>query len=116
MIKALYDNKGWFFMAGFFQSILGFLSGGGLSGAIDEVKHKVEETVEEMEERIRRVTVKVIKTSILFLMMFVGFIFLLVGLAQYLNAVVPKLANGLGTLLIGAVLILMALFARTFRN
>jgi protein-S-isoprenylcysteine O-methyltransferase Ste14 len=68
------------------------------------------------DARIHRATVKVIKASILFLMLFVGLIFMLVGLAQHLNATVPKLANGLGTLLVGAVLIFLALFARLFKN
>lgn len=103
-------------MASFWKNILGFVAGEKLFHVVDGLKAKVEETIEEMEERIERATIKALKASLLFVIMFVGVIFLLVGLAQHLNATVPNLANGLGTVLVGALLVFMALFARMFRN
>jgi len=103
-------------MASFWKNMMGFVAGEKLFHAVDGLKAKVTETIGEMEQRIERATVKALKASLLFLMMFVGVIFLLVGLAQHLNATVPNLANGLGTVLIGALLVLLALFARLFRN
>jgi uncharacterized membrane protein len=98
-------------MAGFFKDIGKFLLGEGMS----RLQEKVDETVKRVEQKIEIITRKVIKTSILFLMMFVGMIFVLVGLAQYLNATVPGLAYGLGTVLVGAILIVLALFARAMK-
>jgi protein-S-isoprenylcysteine O-methyltransferase Ste14 len=98
-------------MAGFLNDIGKFILGEGVS----KLKAKVDETIKNVEVRIERATVKVIKTSILFLMMLVGIIFLLVGLAQYLNATVPHLAHGLGTVLVGAILIVLALFVRIMK-
>jgi hypothetical protein len=102
-------------MAGFFEKITGLLSGP-MAGVVDNIKQKVDDTIQEVEAKIERATVKVIKTSILFIMMFIGVLFMLIGVSQYLNAVVPKLAHGLGTVLVGAILILLAFFARLFRN
>jgi uncharacterized membrane protein len=103
-------------MAGFFKNIIGFLAGEKIYHAMDSIKEKINETIEEMEERIEKATIKVMKASVLYIMIFIGFIFLLVGLSQYLNATVPRLANGLGTVLIGAILVFLALFARLFKD
>lgn len=102
-------------MAKFLKGIMGFLAGEKLYHAVDGIKAKVNETIAEMEKRVERATVKVIKASILFLMMFVGALFLLIGLSQYLNETVPSLAHGLGTVIVGAVLIVLALFARMMK-
>lgn len=98
-------------MGSFFKDIGGFLLGEG----VKNLKKTVDSTIKNVEERIERATIKVIKTLVLFLMMFIGVIFALVGLAQYLNNTVPGLANGLGTILIGAILILLALFVRVMK-
>jgi len=98
-------------MAGFFKDIGKFLLGEGIS----KLQEKVDETVKKVEQKIEIITKKVIKTSILFIMIFVGAIFMLVGLAQYLNATVPGLAYGLGTILVGAILIVLALFVKVMK-
>ena len=98
-------------MGSFWKDVAGFLAGEGIKG----LKSTVDKTIKTVEEKIERATIKVIKTSILFLMMIIGVIFALVGLAQYLNNTVSGLANGLGTILIGAILIVLALFVRIMK-
>ncbi len=98
-------------MANFFKEIGKFLLGEGIS----TLKKTVDKTIHDIEVKVERTTIKVIKTSILFLMMIVGVIFILVGLAKYLNEIVPGLAHGLGTILIGVILILLALFVRVMK-
>jgi len=98
-------------MASFFKDLGNFLLGEGLSS----LKKTVDKTIKDVEHRIERATIKVIKTSILFLMMIIGIIFILVGLAKYINETVPGLAHGLGTILIGAILIVLALFVRAMK-
>jgi cell division protein ZapA (FtsZ GTPase activity inhibitor) len=98
-------------MASFLKEIGNFLLGEG----INKLKEKVDKTIKDVEQRIERATIKVIKTLTLFVMMLIGALFVLVGLAQYLNETVPGLRHGLGTVLIGAVLILLALFVRLMK-
>jgi Na+/H+-dicarboxylate symporter len=98
-------------MANFWNEIGKFLLGEGMS----KLKEKVDKTIKDVEQRIERVTIKVIKTSILFLMIAIGVLFVLVGLAKFLNETVPGLAHGVGTMLIGAVLIVLALFVRIMK-
>ncbi|MBN2458917.1 hypothetical protein JXB28_01405 [Candidatus Woesearchaeota archaeon] len=98
-------------MANFFKEIGKFLLGEGLS----KFTEKVDKTIKDVEKKIEIITMKVIKTSILFLMMCVGAIFLLVGLSQYLNSTVPALRHGLGTVVVGAVLIALALFVKAMK-
>ena len=98
-------------MANFFKEAGSFLLGEGMS----KLKDKVDKTIKDLEQKIERATIKVIKTSILFLMMFIGAMFILIGLAKYLNETVPGLAHGLGTMLIGAILIVLALFVRVMK-
>lgn len=97
--------------SGFFKEAGKFLMGEGMS----RLKDKVDKTVKDLEQKIEIITRKVIKTSILFLMMFIGAMFVLIGFAKYLNEAVPGLAHGLGTILIGAVLIVLALFVRVMK-
>jgi|GEM_PF-1568717 len=98
-------------MASFFKDIGNFLLGEGLS----TLKKTVDKTIKDVEYRIERVTIKVVKTLTLFVMMLIGMIFILVGLAKYLNETVPGLAHGLGTILIGAILIALALFVKAMK-
>ncbi|MBW2990389.1 hypothetical protein KY348_01650 [Candidatus Woesearchaeota archaeon] len=98
-------------MAGFFKEIGNFLLGEGLS----TFKKTVDKTIKDIEVKVERATIKVIKTATLFLMIFLGVIFILVGLATYLNENVRALNDGLGTILIGAVLIVLALFVRVMK-
>ena len=95
-------------MASFFKEIGNFLLGEGMS----KLKENVNKTIKDVEQRVERATIKVIKTLTLFVMMLIGALFILIGLAQYLNEIVPGLRHGLGTVLIGAILILLALFVR----
>lgn len=98
-------------MGNFWKDLGDFIVGEGISS----VKRTVDKTIKNVEERIERATIKVIKTSILFLMLIIGMIFVLVGFANYLNETVPGLAHGLGTILIGAILIALALFVRMMK-
>src|SRR4030043_301003 len=83
-----------------------------IGGGINKLKDKVDKTIKDVEQRVERATIKVIKTLTLFVMMLIGALFILIGLAQYLNETVPGLRHGLGTVLIGAVLLVLALFVR----
>jgi len=98
-------------MGSFWKDLGGFLVGEGVS----TIKKKVDKTIKNVEERIEVATKKVIKAMALSLMLFLGIIFALVGLAQYLNNTVSGLRDGLGTILIGAVLIVLALFVRVMK-
>jgi hypothetical protein len=98
-------------MAKFFKEAGNFLLGEGMS----RLKDKVDKTIKDLEQKIEIITKKVIKTSILFLMMFIGAMFILIGFAKYLNETVPSLAHGLGTIIVGAVLIALALFVRVMK-
>jgi hypothetical protein len=98
-------------MAKFFKEAGNFLLGEGMS----RLKDKVDKTIKDLEQKIEIITKKVIKTSILFLMMFIGAMFILIGFAKYLNETVPSLGHGLGTIIVGAVLIALALFVRVMK-
>ncbi|HJX06313.1 MAG TPA: hypothetical protein VJ461_06400 [Candidatus Nanoarchaeia archaeon] len=98
-------------MANFLNEIGKFLLGDG----INKLKDKVDKTIKDVEQRVERATIKVVKTLTLFVMMLIGALFVLIGLAQYLNETVPGLKNGLGTVLIGAVLLVLALFVRLMK-
>ncbi len=95
----------------FFKEAGSFLLGEGMS----RLKDKVDKTINDLEQKIEIITKKVIKTSILFLMMFIGAMFILIGFAKYLNETVAGLNHGLGTIVVGAVLIALALFVRVMK-
>lgn len=98
-------------MANFFKDIGKFLLGEGMA----KLTEKVDKTIKDIEKKIEIVTIKVIKTSILFLMIIVGALFMLIGLAKYLNETVPGLNHGLGTVIVGAVLVALAFFVRAMK-
>ena len=98
-------------MANFLNEIGKFLLGDG----INKLKDKVDKTIKDVEQRVERATIRVVKTLTLFVMMLIGALFILIGLAQYLNETVPGLRHGLGTVLIGAVLLVLALFVRLMK-
>ncbi len=97
---------------GFFSKLFGFVA----EEAVDVIKGKVEETLIDIETKVERATKKAIKVLVLYVMVFLGAIFMLVGLAKYLNETVPSLAHALGFVLVGACLVVLALFASMMRS
>jgi len=76
-----------------------------LQNQMDDVKTKVKESIEETVD-------KVVKSLIITFIALVGFVLALAGIAKFLSERVDALSNGLGYLLIGVVLLLLAMFAR----
>lgn len=99
-----------------FKSLLKLLGGVAGEALIDDVKDKVSETVEDVKHKIEEAVEKAIKKVILVFLVFTGLVFGLVGVGIYLSQTTNAFAHGLGFVLIGAVLLLLALFASYMRK
>ncbi len=73
------------------------------------------ETMREAQERVREVTRMVIKAMVVFLIVALGFIYVLNGLAKYLEAA-NGWAPGMGTIVVGGVMVVLGLFAVLIRR
>ncbi|MCA9478666.1 MAG: hypothetical protein KC535_05960 [Nanoarchaeota archaeon] len=99
----------------FFKKLLSntFLSG--LEHAVKDTMHeagtRAEEIIDHAEERATRFMHNLIKGTILFFLGLVGFIFAMVGFGSYLSQTVDGLDKGLGFILLGAVMLILAGFA-----
>lgn len=100
----------------FFQKILDFIVGSGKGSILDAVQEKVTETIDEAEIRLERAIKKVLSMVGAFLLIFIGLIFALVGISKYLSESVDSLSNGLGFIVVGAAIIIIALILRIFSN
>ncbi|MGE0792861.1 MAG: hypothetical protein AB7V77_01620 [Candidatus Woesearchaeota archaeon] len=83
---------------------------------IDEVKETVKHTMEDVEVRTKRIVHNVIKAIIILVMVLIGSIFALVGLGKYLSETVNSLNHGVGFIVVGAVIILFAIFAKLMQK
>jgi hypothetical protein len=97
---------------GFFKSIFSFIAGIGGETIMTTLQEKVSETMDEAEARIERAVKRILTALTLFIILFTGFIFVLVGLAKYLTESVTSLNFGLGFVLVGACLIILALLIK----
>ncbi len=95
------------------DAMAGFLSGEAAS-ILEEAEKTMDKTIDNMEKKIEVVTVKAIKASAVFLLIFVGLIFGLVGLSNYLTEA-WQLKDGMGQIIVGAVLLLLGWFAKLVR-
>jgi ABC-type antimicrobial peptide transport system permease subunit len=98
------------------MSLKDFLGSLFKSTIINDVKESVKETMEDVEKRIVKITHNVVKSLVLVVMTLVGAIFALVGLGTYLNETVAGLAHGVGYIVVGAVIIILALFAKLMQD
>ncbi len=91
-----------------------FLSGleHAVKDTMNEAETRAEEIIDHAEERANKFVHNLIKGSLLFFLAMIGFIFALVGLGTYLANTVPGLDNGMGYILLGIVILILAGFAR----
>ncbi|MBN1645883.1 hypothetical protein JW868_02470 [Candidatus Woesearchaeota archaeon] len=90
------------------KEVLKFLGQGG----VDSIKKKVDTTVEQTKKKVELIVTNALKISAVFVIVVVGFIFALVGVSKYLSETVNALNHGLGFLVVGAVLIILALIVK----
>lgn len=96
------------------KEIIGAL-GPAAGSAAGSFKRAASETMQEAQERVKETTKAVIKAAVVFFIIALGFIYLLNGVGKWLetsNAWTP----GLGTIVIGGVLVLLGLFAAMIRK
>ena len=88
----------------------------GVNTLVGNLKNAADDAMHDAQKHIEDATIKVLKAISIFIFMMLGFIMALVGLGMYLNETVSSLANGLGTIVVGAVLILLGLTIQFFKN
>lgn len=91
-----------------------FLSGleHAVKDTMNEAETRAEEIIDHAEERATKVLKNMTRGAILFFLGLTGFIFALAGLGTYLSETVTNLGNGLGFVLLGAILLLLVGFVR----
>ncbi len=98
------------------SSIVGdFLLGGAkskLSSTVDEIKEKAEEFIEDAQIRITVLMQELIKKTVNLFLIFLGVIFGLVGVAMYLSTHVDAFAGGVGYIVVGVFILLLAWLAK----
>lgn len=85
-------------------------------GIVEEVKHTVRETMDDVEKKATKIVNNTVKSLIVVFIVMLGSIFALVGLSKYLSETVTGLGNGLGFIVVGGVLIILAAFAKLMRK
>lgn len=95
---------------------VGFIADLGLNAIIGNLRSAATEAMEEAQKQLELATAKVLKAATIFVIMIFGVILAIVGLGQWLSATIPTLANGLGHVLVGVILIGLGLLIQFFRN
>jgi len=85
------------------------------SDLLGGIRNKISETIEETQEKVEKVTKYVIKSLALLMIFFTGLIFLLVGLGQTLEDKVSSLTQGMGFIVIGGVMVLIAIIVKALK-
>lgn len=78
---------------------------------IDDFKVKVDKTMDDVKVSVEQIVEMVIRKTIAFFLLLIGLIFGLVGLSRFLTQRVPAFSDGIGYVVVGLVLILLAWFA-----
>lgn len=92
----------------FLKGIAGFFG----EAIVEDVKDQVDDALDHAKERIEVMTERLIRKIISLFLVLIGLIFGLVGISKFLSAKVPAFADGVGYVLVGLVLVLLAWFAR----
>ncbi len=100
-----------------FKDILKDLASSIFSGSVvEDVKHTVKQTMDDIEKKTLRIVHNTIRSLVVMIMVSIGAIFALVGLSKYLSETVVSLNNGLGFVVVGAALIILATFAKLMQK
>lgn len=91
----------------FLKGVTGFFG----ESVVDGLKEQVDDAVDHAKERAEALLERVIKRLISFFLVLTGLVFGLVGLGMFLSRRVPALGDGIGYILVGLVLVLLAWFA-----
>ena len=100
----------------FLKGIFSTVAEVGTNAIIGNLRAAATETMEEAQRRVQEATVKALKAATIFIIMIFGLILVIVGIGNYLSNTVPALANGLGYVLVGGVLMGLGLLIQFFKN
>ena len=95
---------------------LGMFADMGVNVLIGNVKSATHDVVSDARAQVEKATIHVLKSATIFLIMILGFVMTLVGLGEFLNNTVPALAFGLGTVVVGLVLLVLGLVIQFFKS
>lgn len=96
-----------------FKDIVSSFVGGTI---IEDVKQGVKQTMDDVEKRTIKLVNNIIKSFVVVSMILLGMIFALVGFSKYLSETVGILNHGIGYVIVGAGLILLAAFAKLMQK
>lgn len=99
-----------------FKGILGSFADIGVNAIIGNLRSAAQDTMEEAQKRLEVTTVKVLKSATIFILMIFGLILAVVGFGSWLSASVSALANGLGHVVVGVVIMGLGLLIQFFKN
>ncbi len=89
-----------------FKEGLGKLLGGLL---LDDLQERVDDTLEDAKEKAIEIGERVIKKIIMMSLVLLGLLFGLVGIAWFLTAKIPAFSNGIGFVIMGLFIMILAL-------
>ena len=103
-------------IGGIFKEIFGGLADIGINAIIGNVRHAAQDAMEEAQKRLEVTTVKVLKSATIFILMIFGLILVVVGFGSWLSANVPSLSDGMGHVVVGAIIMGLGLLIQFFKN
>lgn len=99
-----------------FKELFGNIADVGVNVIIGNLKTAATDAMDAAQQRMHEAVKNTLKAAAVFVIMIFGIILALVGYAAYLSATVPSLANGLGYVAVGGVLIVLGLLIQFFKN
>lgn len=95
---------------------IGVIADVGLNAIIGNLRSAAEDAMTEAQKRLEVATAHVLKSATIFFIMVFGLVLAVVGLGTWLSASYVGLANGLGHVLVGVILIALGLLIQFFRK
>lgn len=91
---------------------------GGMLGeaAIDEFEDRVDATLDNAKLKVERIAENVVRKALAVTLLVMGMVFGLIGLGIFLTARVPVLAEGVGFIVIGLFIVLLAMVVKFTRD
>ena len=96
-------------MFGGIVKLLGSMIG---EAALDELEDRVDATLDSARVKVERIAERVVKKILALALLLMGLLFGLVGLGMFLSAQVSVFADGIGFVVVGLFIVLLAMMVK----